>query len=96
MTSKTSIENCRWSLVAVLFMSRTWPMGVYSHWPSDGLTTFFICPTPGVQTGDQSTRSPNSSGRLIGPLRPCWIRPMNIQVLLAFITRQTARSSYGL
>ncbi|HEX7164318.1 MAG TPA: hypothetical protein VF223_24130 [Trebonia sp.] len=52
MTSKTSTENCRWSFVAGLFMSRTWPMGTYSHWPSVALTTFFICSTPGFQTGD--------------------------------------------
>ena len=36
---------------------------------------------------------PNSSGRSIGPERPCWIKPMNIQVHFAFTTSATARCS---
>ena len=72
------------------------PSGVVSQKPSSAVTTFLRSSTPGVQMRDQSSRSPNSSGRAIGPLRPCWIRPMNIQVHLAFITSATAFSSYGL
>ena len=62
-----------------------------------GLTTFLRSSTPGGPDAPTSPRAaPNSSGRSIGPLRPCWIRPMNIQVHLAFMTSATAFSSYGL
>ena len=72
---------------------RTRPSGVVSQTVSDGLTTFLRSSTPGVQICDQSSRGPNASSFSTGPLRPCWIRPMNIQVHFAFITRASAFSS---
>ena len=77
-------------------MTRTRPSGVVSQVVSAGLMTFLRSRTPGVQIVDQSSRGPNSSSCSTGPLRPCWIRPMNIQVHLALTTRAPAFSSYGL
>jgi hypothetical protein len=75
---------------------RTRPSGVSSQLVSAGVTTFLRCWTPGVHSCDHSTRGPNRSGSVTGPLRPCWIRPRYIQAHLAFMTRQVACSSYGL
>ena len=75
---------------------RTRPSGVCSQTVSDGLITFLRSSTPGVQIFAHSSRGPNIASFATGPLRPCWIRPMNIHVHFAFTTRASAFSSYGL
>jgi hypothetical protein len=96
VSSNTSTPNCRFCVICSEFITRIRPIGVVCQTESSGVTTFLRSSTPGVQIRPHSERSPNSSGRSIGPLRPCWIRPRNIHVHLAFMTSATAFSAYGL